>query len=164
MFPGNEEVEAMWSGERKSAADFRRARLGAFSGRFGRRMRRWLSGAPVCCEDCCEHLSCFGEEAGDLRRSVGAKKYFETVEIEKIVGSVGRCRAFDGDFLPACSCTRERWERVDLAFSEGKHLPPIALYKIEEKYFVYDGNHRVSVARHHGAAAIDALVTECATR
>jgi hypothetical protein len=51
---------------------------------------------------------------------------------------------------------------VDLAFSEGKHLPPVELHKIGERYFVYDGNHRGSVARHHGAAAIDALVTEFA--
>ncbi|CAN5635179.1 MAG: hypothetical protein ACR2N0_06590 [Rubrobacteraceae bacterium] len=29
----------------------------------------------------------------------------------------------------------------------------------EGRYFVYDGNHRVSVARHRGAAAIDAAIT-----
>lgn len=154
------EIEASWSGGRRSASDFRRARLGAFSSRFARRMRRWMSGVPACCEDCCDSLACFGEETGNPRRSIGAKKYFDSVEVERIVGSVGRRRAFDGDFSPTCSCTRERWERVDIAFAEGKHLPPVELHKLGEKYFVYDGNHRVSVARHHKAAAIDALVTE----
>jgi hypothetical protein len=39
-------------------------------------------------------------------------------------------------------------------------LPAVSLYKIGEHYFVRDGNHRVSVARFHGAAAIDAEVVE----
>lgn len=73
MFAGDGEVEALWSGERKSASDFRRARFGAFSGRLGRQMKRWLSGAPVCCEDCCEYLACFDEDEGNPRRDVGAK-------------------------------------------------------------------------------------------
>ncbi|MGH3089675.1 MAG: hypothetical protein ACRDSJ_20510 [Rubrobacteraceae bacterium] len=53
---------------------------------------------------------------------------------------------------------------MDLAFAEGKHLPPVELYKVGERYFVYDGNHRVSVARHRKAAAIDAIVTEFVSR
>ena len=51
-----------------------------------------------------------------------------------------------------------RWMSVDRAFNEGRPLPPVELYKIGERYFVLDGNHRVSVARFHGAAAVDAVV------
>jgi hypothetical protein len=29
----------------------------------------------------------------------------------------------------------------------GEELPPISLYQVGERYFVEDGNHRVSVAR-----------------
>ena len=36
----------------------------------------------------------------------------------------------------------------------------MSLYKIGEAYFVRDGNHRVSVAKYHKAAAIDAEVVE----
>ncbi len=36
----------------------------------------------------------------------------------------------------------------------------MSLYKIEDYYFVLDGNHRVSVARYHGAETIDAEVVE----
>ena len=36
----------------------------------------------------------------------------------------------------------------------------MSLYKIGNAYFVRDGNHRVSVARYHGVAAIDAEVVE----
>lgn len=164
MFAGDGGAEALWSGERKSATSFRRARIGAFSKRLGRRMKRWMSGVPVCCEDCCEYLACFDEEAGYLQRNPGAGKKFDAVEVEGVVGSVGRCRAFDDGFLPTCSCTSDRWKRVDRAFAEGKHLPPVELYKVGERYFVYDGNHRVSVARYHGAAAVDAIITEFTAR
>jgi len=43
---------------------------------------------------------------------------------------------------------------------EGKWLPPVELYKLGKDYFVADGNHRVSVARYLGVAAVDAVVTE----
>jgi hypothetical protein len=39
-------------------------------------------------------------------------------------------------------------------------LPPVELYKLGDAYFVKDGNHRVSVARAHGQAFIEAYVTE----
>ncbi len=39
-------------------------------------------------------------------------------------------------------------------------MPPVELYKMGEAYFVVDGNHRVSVARYHGAQWIDARAIE----
>ena len=54
----------------------------------------------------------------------------------------------------------ERWKRVDLAFHRDQVLPPVSLYKLGDAYFVEDGNHRVSVARYHGAEWIEADVTE----
>lgn len=82
------------------------------------------------------------------------------VEVEKIVGSVGRWRDFDGSFLPHEKCIAGRWSRVDRAYHQGVELPAVSLYKIGDVYYVRDGNHRVSVARYHGAAAIDAEVVE----
>ena len=49
---------------------------------------------------------------------------------------------------------------MDLAFHRGEELPPVSLYKIGDRYFVEDGNHRVSVARYHGVQAVEADVTE----
>ena len=42
----------------------------------------------------------------------------------------------------------------------GVELPAVSLYKIGDSYFVRDGNHRVSVAKFHKAAVIDAEVVE----
>ncbi|HSK99195.1 MAG TPA: hypothetical protein VK869_02550 [Rubrobacteraceae bacterium] len=100
-----------------------------------------------------------------LRKSLGVSNRvalagIKTVEVEKIVGSVGRYKDFDSCFLPARSNVSARWERVDQAFLRGDELPPVSLYKVGNVYFVNDGNHRVSVARYHGVEEIDAEVVE----
>jgi hypothetical protein len=82
------------------------------------------------------------------------------VPVEKIVGSVGRHEDFDPDFLPAKASLEARWKRIDRAYHRGEELPPVVLRKLGDDYFVEDGNHRVSVARFHGAEWIDAYVTE----
>lgn len=121
---------------------------------FGR-LVGWLKGGEGL-----DGLACFAVERSRRvitgRRSLGR----QTVELAKVVGSVGRCRSFDRAFLPACSCLGERWRRVDMAFHEGKQLPPVRLYKLGERYFVEDGNHRVSVSRYRKLPLIEAEVTE----
>ena len=102
----------------------------------------------------------FEEARSALTRWSQAYRGMRTVEVEKIVGSVGRWRDFDSSFLPVKVSTSDRWSRVDRAYHQGVELPAVSLYKIDETYFVRDGNHRVSVARYHGAAAIDAEVVE----
>ena len=42
---------------------------------------------------------------------------------------------------------------------QGRRVAPVSLYKIGERYFVQDGNHRVSGARYQGIEMIDAGVT-----
>jgi hypothetical protein len=99
----------------------------------------------------------------EVRKSLGVLNRLplartETVEVDKIIGSVGRSNDFDACFLPVRSDVSSRWERVDGAFQRGKELPPVSLYRMGETYFVNDGNHRVSVARFHGVESIDAEV------
>lgn len=89
------------------------------------------------------------------RRYLGRR----TVEASKVVGSVGRWREFDREFMPV-RASAERWKRVDEAFHRGEELPPVSLYRIGDRYYVHDGNHRVSVARYEGVEMIDAEVTE----
>lgn len=81
------------------------------------------------------------------------------VEVSKIAGSVGRWREFDRRFMPA-GASAERWKRLDRAFWRGNELPPVSLYRLGARYFVEDGNHRVSVARYHGVEMIEADITE----
>jgi hypothetical protein len=85
------------------------------------------------------------------------------VPVHAIVGTVGRYHDFDRNFNPTREHTRERWERISKAMLEGVALPPVELYKVGDAYFVKDGNHRVSVAKHQGISYVDAIVTELAT-
>jgi hypothetical protein len=128
--------------------DYARAHRRALVGRFLAWVRRR-----------CAVLRTF-EEA---RREVGAENRRRlgrrTVEVDRVVGSVGRWREFDGGFMPA-RASADRWKRVDLAFRTGLDLPPVVLYKLGDDYYVVDGNHRVSVARFEGVEMIDAEVTE----
>jgi len=102
----------------------------------------------------------FDEIQRSLRAYNRVRRGTRVVDPEKIVGSVGRRRDFDGAFMPLRAAAGERWKRVDLAFHQGKNLPPVSLYRLGDAYFVEDGNHRVSVARYHGVLAVEADVTE----
>ncbi len=102
---------------------------------------------------------------GELRRSVPASgatyRGRRTVEVSRIVGSLGKHEQFDQNFMPLSKASPEKWKRIDKAFRRGQELPAVSLLGLGGDYFVNDGNHRVSVARFHGVEWIDAEVTEC---
>jgi hypothetical protein len=85
------------------------------------------------------------------------------IPLKDIVGTVGRTRDFDRDFLPRRREIGERWRRVERAFGDGG-FPPIQVYELDGRYFVVDGHHRVAVARQQGVDYIDAEVTELRAR
>ncbi len=90
-------------------------------------------------------------------------KGMKVVPIDRIVGSEGRYNDFNKAFLPRYEYIRNRWQSIDRAHISDVILPPIKLYEIGGVYFVRDGNHRVSVARHQGVYSIDAEVTSIGT-
>ena len=84
----------------------------------------------------------------------------QDVPIDRIVGSVGRYGDFTRAFFPRGDHLRGRWENIQRLVATGRSLPPVELYKAGQVFFVRDGNHRVSVARHRGLFSIEALVWE----
>jgi hypothetical protein len=86
----------------------------------------------------------------------------QTVPIDSIVGSEGRYRSFTRHFLPLDDDLRDRWKKVVEAHYAKQSLPPVALYKVCDAYFVKDGHHRISVARTKGVKHVEALVYEYA--
>jgi hypothetical protein len=100
----------------------------------------------------------------EVRRTVlaGAGMYRgrRTVDVSKIVGSVGKHDHFDQNFMPLSKASVEKWKRIDRAFRLGQELPAVSLLDLGGDYFVIDGHHRVSVARFHRVEWIDAEVTE----
>ena len=105
----------------------------------------------------------FDDIAGPLRHAGRRNLGLHNLDIDTIVGSVGRVGDFDRWFRPRRPVNRQRWETLDRANRTGAILPPIEVYKVGHLHFVRDGHHRLSIARAHGIRTIDALVTEVAT-
>jgi hypothetical protein len=101
----------------------------------------------------------------EIRRTVPASGAMyrgrRTLEVSRIVGSVGKHEQFDQNFMPLSRASPEKWKRIDRAFRLGQELPPVSLLELGGDYFVNDGHYRVSVARFHRVEWIDAEVTEC---
>jgi hypothetical protein len=108
-------------------------------------------------------LLSFDEIKTRLRLREESYKGLQNVPLDRIIGSVGRYRDFTGDFLPRSGKMQERWSRVYAQANSLEGMPPIELYKVDDVYFVRDGNHRVSVARQMGQKTIEAHVTELPT-
>jgi dienelactone hydrolase len=119
-------------------------------------------------------LAAFTQRSADLlpfeeaRKRLGLRnrRYLgiQNVPLDHIVGSVDRYQDFTRAFCPRHQVSRERWWQIYQLATKGGGFPPIELYKVGEAYFVYDGNHRVSVARRNNARAIEAYVWEYETR
>ncbi len=138
----NEQVDADFTRAR------RRARLRAVAAHI---RREHTSNRLLSFEDARRELS-----VANNRLQRGTR----VVEVDQIVGSVGRWRDFDRSFLPARASVGHKWKRIDRAFHRTEDLPPVELYKLEEAYFVVDGHHRVSVARYHEVPMLEAAVAE----
>ena len=83
----------------------------------------------------------------------------QTVAIEAICGSEGRCHDFDAQFRPLKWTEQTRWTRLLAARLQGAEMPPVNLIQVGGRYYVRDGHCRISVARHLGQKEIDAVVT-----
>ena len=108
------------------------------------------------------HLLSFDEVVEKLRLKQAIYLGLQDIPIKNIVGSTGRYEDFTRQFLPRSGDRRdkERWRNIYTLAVTGKGFPPIDVYKIDQVYFVKDGNHRVSVARDLGWETMQAHVTE----
>lgn len=95
------------------------------------------------------------EEAFDAR-DLG----IHDVDLDKIVGSVGRYHDFDNQFRLKTGLPPERLTAVKEAIKSGKSLPPVKLYQIKSEYYILDGNHRVAAAKELGWTSIRAHILE----
>lgn len=82
------------------------------------------------------------------------------IKVADIIGSEGRYNDFSRAFFPKNKELRGRWESIERANTHDVILPPISVYQLGEKYFVRDGNHRVSVAKALKIEFIDADIVK----
>ncbi len=100
-----------------------------------------------------------------LQEEYGGIGYLKTInlgvqpiEVDKIVGSVGRPQDLDGNFRFKWRKPSERYLNIKSKMEKGEILPPIEVYKIRDEYYVLDGHHRVAVAKELKQKFIDANV------
>ena len=82
------------------------------------------------------------------------------VPLDAIVGSIGREHDFNRAFFPRQEALRKRWKEIKALAEGSEGFSPVELYYVQDVYFVFDGHHRVSVARAVGATTIEAKVKE----
>ena len=135
--------------------DFRRMRRQGRWARFATKLRL------VCGER--TRLSSFADVVAGLSAVARHDLGLQAVDLDTIVGSVGRVDEFDRGFRPGRTIDGRRWMAIDRALRNGESLPPVTLYRVAGRHFVEDGHHRVSASRAVGRQSVDAFVTEVLT-
>jgi uncharacterized ParB-like nuclease family protein len=102
-----------------------------------------------------------------FREDLKYNDHFESIDrgvsrtpLNQIVGSVGKCSAFNSEFRPKTHVPKDRSISIKKAMRRGKSLPPVNLYKVNDEYYVVDGNHRVAAAKELGRIKILAKTVE----
>jgi hypothetical protein len=130
-----------------ASSDFERARRAYLAGR----LVRWLTpGRPGRSHPrALNGVTAFSWRAPRLR----------VIPIRAVVGTVDPTHDFDASFRPATPTLAARWQRVALAYRQGRPLAPISVIERPDGYYVIDGRHRVSVARALRYRDIEAWVS-----
>ncbi len=108
------------------------------------------------------HLLSIAKTTKDLHHEPKTHLGLQDIPIKAIRGSVSRAQDFTRRFRPQFGNTgsKDRWRMIYTLAATGKGFPPVELYKVDKVYFVNDGHHRISVAKHLGWRTIQANVTE----
>lgn len=86
------------------------------------------------------------------------------ISLDRVVGTAtkGRTTAFASNFMPILELNTEfgsKWSALcDSHIEEGIH-DPIKVYEYMNKFYVIEGNKRVSVLKYFGADSVPAMVT-----
>ena len=107
-----------------------------------------------------ENLKSFSEIQKEENAYNSVNLGIKEVPLDKIVGSVEKYADFDKNFVPKNNVIKQRWINIYIGYTSDSMLPMVILYKIKDNYYVYDGNHRVSVAKFLNFATIEAQVEE----
>ena len=135
----------------ESEAQFNQAKLkGVWEIVLSRLTRRWC------------RLQGFAETVETLQPEQSVTLGLQDIPLNNVVGSVGRSREYTRQFRPRSSTGREkeRWRTIYTLAVTGVGFPAVELYKIGQDYYVKDGHHRMSVARHLAWPTIQAFVIE----
>ncbi|MEE1086972.1 MAG: BMP family ABC transporter substrate-binding protein [Schaedlerella sp.] len=86
------------------------------------------------------------------------------IPTEQIVGTktFGRSTAFASNFMPVLDVETEfaaKWINLSISHEEEGIREPVKVYEYMNKFYVLEGNKRVSVLKYYDAATVSAIVT-----
>jgi hypothetical protein len=127
-----------------------------------RRQRRWSGFASKLglTAGGCTGLASFADVTAGRGATAQYDVGLQAVDLDTIVGSVGKTQDFDRGFRPGPTVDERRWLGIARALRSGESLPPVSLYRVGGRHFIQDGHHRVSASRAVGRQSVDAYVTE----
>lgn len=105
-------------------------------------------------------IKSFSEELERHGLSTQRRIGLRTVQVKRIVGSVGRSNNLRADFRPHRYQENARYKNILDLMKNGIVLPSVSLYELLNEYYVLDGHHRVGAARDIGRTFIDADVVQ----
>lgn len=106
------------------------------------------------------HLVTLDEALAEHEHVIQHDAGVQVIQLDEIVGTVGRTYDFDDEFYPKHDSSEYRWCDVAVAIYEGKPMPVIEVYHLNDGYYIIDGNHRVSIMKSLGQEFAEAHIIE----
>ncbi len=115
------------------------------------------------------HLAVLGDRLGQCDIMAYLRQPSREITLSRVVGTytAGRSSSFSTNFMPLHQLRSEfgtKWCRLCQAHLEEGITDPITVYEYMWKYYVIEGNKRVSVLKYFGAASIRAEITRIVPR
>jgi hypothetical protein len=105
-------------------------------------------------------IKCFRDQQQKEAAFDHRDRGIRSVPLDRIVGSVGRYKDFDGRFRFKPAVPSDRLEGIKKAMRQGRTLGPVILFEIKDEFYVLDGNHRIAAAKELGHDEILAHIEE----
>ncbi|MEA2060321.1 MAG: hypothetical protein U9P10_07420 [Thermodesulfobacteriota bacterium] len=77
-----------------------------------------------------DHISAFNDQDEAHEHVKFIDHGTTSVDLDKIIGSVGKYHDFDSRFRPKKQVSDKRFSRIKKAIHDGRQLPPVQLYQI----------------------------------
>jgi len=105
----------------------------------------------------------FAEVSHHLRLGTRVDLGRQEIPVRRVIGSVGRAHEFDRYFQPRGRRLRRIVDQIEANQPKAADKP-IAVYEVDQAYFVLDGHKRMALAVREGRLYIDAEVTRFFSR
>lgn len=104
-----------------------------------------------------QRYKCFDEVVEGRKLKSRSYKGTKPIDVNKIVGSVGRCQR---DNTISVDKESHRYRGIKECLEKMDHMPAIQVYNVDEEYYIVDGHHRVEASKEIGKDFLDAEVIE----